>query len=123
MVAPKTVNFATKRNATYMSETRFPNLLSFYSYSQSLNRCSRARRYADVETKFSGIDKFPFSIRMGFRCGRGHSARIYIKYISVVFAFILAQNGRCSRMLQFIRAWTQLTNTVFLHFFDRSLNL
>ena len=40
-----------------------------------------------------------------------------------LFALILAQKGRCSRMLQLIRAWAQLTNTIFLDFFDRPLNL
>ena len=76
-----------------MSETFFTNLLSFYPYSQSLYECSGARGYADVKTKFSGIDRFPFSIRMGLHLARGHSARIYIKYISVVFALILTQKG------------------------------
>ena len=70
LVAPKTVNFAPKRNATYMSETPFPNLLSFYPYSQSLYGCSGARGYADVKTKFAGIDRFPFSIRMGLHLAR-----------------------------------------------------
>ena len=67
LVAPKTVNFAPKRNATYMSEIPFPNLLSFYPCSQSLYGCSGARGYADVKTKLSGIDRFPFTInvRMG----------------------------------------------------------
>ena len=54
LVAPKTVYFAPKRNATYMSETPFPNLLSFYPCSQSLYECSGALGYADVKTKFSG---------------------------------------------------------------------
>ena len=80
-----------------MSETPFPNLLSFYPCSQSLSECSGARGYAAVKTKFSGIDRFPFSInvRMGasgapLRAPTLRSARIYIKYISVVFALILA---------------------------------
>ena len=100
MVASKTVNFAPKRNATYMSETPFPNLLSFYPCSQSLYGCSGARGHADVKTKLSGIDRFPFSInvRMGasgapLRAPTLRSARIYIKYNSVVFALILAQKG------------------------------
>ena len=100
LVAPKTVNFAPKRNATYMSETPLPNLLSFYPRSQSLYGCSGARGYADVKTKLSGIDRFPFTInvRMGasgapLRAPTLRSARIYIKYISVVFALILAQKG------------------------------
>ena len=42
LVAPKTVNFAPNRNPTYMSETPFPNLLSFYHCSQSLYECSGA---------------------------------------------------------------------------------
>ena len=37
-----------------MSETPFPNLLSFYPCSQSLYECSEALGYADVKTKFSG---------------------------------------------------------------------
>ena len=50
-----------------MSETPFPNLLSFYPCFQSLYGGSGARGYADVKTKFSGTDRFPFSInvRMG----------------------------------------------------------
>ena len=62
--ASKTVNFAAKRNATYMSETPFPNLLSFYPCSQGLYGGSGARGYADVKTKFSGTDRFPFSINV-----------------------------------------------------------
>ena len=80
-----------------MSETPFPNLLSFYPCSQSLYECSGARRYADVKTKFSGIDRFPFSINVGMRASGAslraqtlRSARIYIKHIGVVFALILA---------------------------------
>ena len=97
LVAPKTVNFAPNRNPTYMSETPFPNLLSFYHCSQSLYECSGARGYADVKTKFSGFDRFPCSInvRTGasgapLRAPTLRSARIYIKYISVAFALILA---------------------------------
>ena len=100
LVAPKTVNFAPNRNPTYMSETPVPNLLSFYHCSQSLYECSGARGYADVKTKFSGFDRFPCSInvRTGasgapLRAPTLRSARIYIKYISVVFALILAQKG------------------------------
>ena len=48
LVAPKTVNFAPKRNATYMSETPFSNPLSFYPCSQSLYGCSGTRAYAGV---------------------------------------------------------------------------
>ena len=95
-VAPKTVNFAPKRNATYTSEIPFP-VLSFYPCSESLYGRSGAQEYADVKTKFSGIGRFPFSInvRMGaswapLRAPTLRSARIYIKYISVVFALILA---------------------------------
>ena len=76
-----------------MSETPFPNLPSFYTYSQTLYRCSGARGYADAKTKFSGIDRFPFCIRMGLHFAREHAVRIYIKYISVVFALIFAQKG------------------------------
>ena len=97
LLAPKTVNFVPNRNPTYMSETPFPNLLSFYHCSQSLYECSGARGYADVKTKFSGFDRFPCSInvRTGasgapLRAPTLRSARIYIKYISVVFALILA---------------------------------
>ena len=51
----------------YMSETPFPNLLNFYPYFQSLYGCSGTRGYADLKTKFSGIDRFQFAInvRMG----------------------------------------------------------
>ena len=82
-----------------MSETPFPNL-NFYPCSQSLYGCSGARGYADVKTKLSSIDRFPCSInvRTGasgapLRAPTLRSARIYIKYISVVFALILAQKG------------------------------
>ena len=55
------VNFAPKRNATYMSGTHFPTLLGFLPLlSESVQTVVLA--YADVITKFSGIDRFPFSI-------------------------------------------------------------
>ena len=77
LVAPKTVNFAPKRNATYMSETPIPNLLSFYPCSMSQYGCSGARAYAGAPLRAPTL----------------RSARIYIKYISVVFVLILAQKG------------------------------
>ena len=55
------VNFAPKRNATYMSGTHFPTLLSFLPLLPESVR-TVVRAYADVITKFSGIDRFPFSI-------------------------------------------------------------
>ena len=133
LVAPKTVNFAPNRNPTYMSETPFPNLLSFYHCSQSLYECSGARGYADVKTKFSGFDRFPCSINV--RTGASgaplcaptlRSARIYIKYIYLALlsrSSLRKKGRRCSRILQLIRAWAQLTNTIFLDFFYRPLNL
>ena len=131
LVAPKTVNFAPNRNPTYMSETPFPNLLSFYHCSQSLYECSGARGYADVKTKFSGFDRFPCSIMyvrelLGLRCARRRS--VALEYISSTLALLsrssLRKKGRrCSRILQSIRAWAQLTNTIFLDFFYRPLNL
>ena len=59
-----------------MSETPFPNL-NFYPCSQSLYGCSGARAYAGAPLRAPTL----------------RSARIYIKYISVVFALILAQKG------------------------------
>ena len=123
LVAHKTVNFAPKRN-----ETPFPRPLSFDPCSQSLYGCSGARGYADVKTKFSGSDRFPFSINvgMGLRCARRPSGPL--EYISSTLALFsrssLREKGRrCSRILQLIRAWDQLTNTIFLDFFGRPLNL
>ena len=57
MVAPKMAKFARKRNTTYMSATslHYPtqNLLPVPPES--------VRAYVDVITKFSDIDRFPFS--------------------------------------------------------------
>ena len=62
LVAPKMVNFAPKRNVTYMSGTaHFPILLSFLPLLPESVR-TVVRAYADVITKFSGINRFPFSI-------------------------------------------------------------
>ena len=60
--APKMVNFAPKRNVTYMSGTaHFPTLLNFLPLlPESVRTVVRAN--ADVITKFSGINRFPFSI-------------------------------------------------------------
>ena len=60
------------------------------------------------------------------RCARRRS--VPLEYISSTLALFscssLRKKGRrCSRMLQVIRAWTQLTNTIFLDFFARPLNL
>ena len=55
------VNFAPKRNATYMSGTHFPTLMSFFPLLPESVR-TVVRAYADAITKFSGIDRFPFSI-------------------------------------------------------------
>ena len=56
------VNFAPKRNATYKSGTLFRTLLSFFLplFPESLR--TFVRTYAEVITKFSDIDRFPFSI-------------------------------------------------------------
>ena len=82
MVPPKMVNFAPKRNATYMSGTHFPTLLSFLPIlPQSVRTVVRA--YADVITKVSGIDRFSVCIPShdtygaplrAARCTRGRSA-------------------------------------------------
>ena len=55
------VNFTPKRNVMYMSGTHFPTLLSFLPLLPESVR-TVARAYAEVITKFSGIDRFPFSI-------------------------------------------------------------
>ena len=69
LVAPKMVNFAPKqRNATYMSGTHFPTLLSFLLLLPESVR-TVVWVYADVITKFSGIDEFPFSIPSHDSCG------------------------------------------------------
>ena len=60
-----------------MSETPIPNLLSFYPCSMSQYGCSGARAYAGAPLRAPTL----------------RSARIYIKYISVVFVLILAQKG------------------------------
>ena len=50
-----------------MSETSFSIPTEFFS--PTLRVCvDRHRAYADVLTKFSGMDRFPFSIGMGLRC-------------------------------------------------------
>ena len=67
LVGRKIVNFSSKGTATHMSETSFSTLLSFFT--PTLRVCmDRHRTYADVITKFSGMDRFPFSIGMGIRC-------------------------------------------------------
>ena len=63
---------------------------------------------------------------LGLRCARRRSGPL--QYISSTLALFsrssLRKKGRrCSRILQLIRAWAQLTNTIFLDFFDRPLNL
>lgn len=66
LVAPKMVKkfwAKTKRNVDVWDSPPQP-FEFFYPYSQSLYRWSGARAYTDVETKFSGIDRFPFSIGM-----------------------------------------------------------
>ena len=55
------VNFGQKRNATCKSGTLFPTLLSFLPlFPESVRTFVRA--YAEVITKFSGIDSCRFSI-------------------------------------------------------------
>ena len=67
LVVRKIVNFSSKGTATHMSETSFSTLPSFFT--PTLRVCMyRQRAYADVITKFSGMDRFPFSIGMGIRC-------------------------------------------------------
>ena len=56
-----------KRNATYTSGALSSTQLSSLSL---LPGYVRADAYADVITKFSGIDGFPFSIGLGIRCAR-----------------------------------------------------
>ena len=64
LVVRKIVNFSSKGTATHMSETSFSTLLSFFT--PTLRVCmDRQRAYADVITKFSSMDRFPFSIGMG----------------------------------------------------------
>ena len=63
MVAPKMVNFAPiKRNATSVSGTPFPSVQSFFLFPLPPESVPP---YADVITKFSGIDRFPFSLSYG----------------------------------------------------------
>ena len=67
LVVRKIVNFSSKGTATHMSETSFSTLPSFFT--PTLRVCmDRQRAYADVITKFSGMDRFPFSIGIGVRC-------------------------------------------------------
>ena len=67
LVVRKIVNFSSKGTATHMSETSFSTLLSFFT--PTLRVCmDRQRAYADVITKFSGMDRFLFSTGMGLRC-------------------------------------------------------
>ena len=67
LVVRKIVNFSSKGTATHMSETSFSTLLSFFT--PTLRVCmDRQRAYADIITKFSGMDRFPFSIGVGVRC-------------------------------------------------------
>ena len=73
LVAPKMINFAPKRNATYMSGTPFPTLLSFFTPTSRV--CTDGRTTsAGVITKYSGIDRFPFAMGKGLRCAHGRSA-------------------------------------------------
>ena len=59
------VNFAPEQNGTYMSVTPFPTPVWFLSLLPESVRPSGLRAYADVITKFSGIDRFPFSFKYG----------------------------------------------------------
>ena len=91
--------------------------------------CSGTRGYVDVKTKFSGIDRFQFAInvRMGASGAplRADAPPEYISSTSSLFSrsSLHRKGRRCSRILQLIRAWAQLTNTIFLDFFNRPLNL
>ena len=67
LVVHKIVNFSSKGTATHMSQSSFSTLLSFFT--PTLRVCmDRHRTYADVITKFSGMDRFLFSTGMGLRC-------------------------------------------------------
>ena len=68
LVALRMVNFSPKRNATYMSKTLFPSPLSLFTSTPRV--CTGRLSYSDVITKFSGIDRFPFSKGMVLRCAR-----------------------------------------------------
>ena len=103
----------------------------FCVFSQSVTICNMHSCYKfalvlqKICTPFSANQNwvmFSCILLLGLPCAFRCSTRINIRYISVVFAFILAQKGRCSRILQLIRVWAQLTNTIFFEFFDRSLN-
>ena len=68
LVAPKMVNFApkTKRNLHVWGSLLYPTEF----FLSLLPGSVRADAYANVITKFSGIDGFPFSIGLGIRCAR-----------------------------------------------------
>ena len=66
LVVRKIVNLSSKGTATHMSEASLSTLPSFFTPTFMIRVCmDRQRAYADVITKFSSMDRFPFSIGMG----------------------------------------------------------
>ena len=64
---------STQSHVKRMSGTPFLTLLSFFLHPYPQREYGRA--YADLITKFSGIDRFPFFLGMRIYCACGRSAK------------------------------------------------